>query len=201
MDRQIRVKIIQMCSLCSPDHWARLSSPCFLSKLLDRFRPQVVHGTAAPLSLPRLSLSHASTARLRYCCCLRCCRGAEPARAAMSPRALRRRPSRCRCTPRAVRARATPLPPWPSWPRAAPPRSPRLPAPSHGRRGHGPSSPPPPATAATRHSRRRAELAMEPLPPASFLPKRPPSRVPYLPRKLIDQAAPSLTRRSAAAAT
>src|SRR6185437_11333913 len=34
-----------------PHHWARLSSPHFLSKLPDRFRPQVVHGTAAPLSL------------------------------------------------------------------------------------------------------------------------------------------------------
>ena len=46
-----------MCSLCSPDHWARLSSPRFLSKLPDRFRPQVVHGTAAPLSLSFASLS------------------------------------------------------------------------------------------------------------------------------------------------
>ena len=108
------------------------------------------------------------------------------------------------CTPHASRAAARHPP---ACAHAAPTSlahatrcSPCLPVLSHGRRGHGPSSPPPPATAATRHSRRRAELAMEPLPPASFLPKRPPSRVPYLPRKLIDQAAPSLTRRSAAAA-
>jgi len=126
---------------------------------------------------------------------------------ATSPRALRRRPSRRRCTPRTVRSRARRCRHGrrgrePNSPRATPPRSPRLPAPSHGRCGHGPSSPPPPpATADPRHSRRRAELAMEPLPTASFLPKRPPRRVPYLPRKLIDQAAPSLTRRSAAAAT
>ena len=81
----------------------------------------VLKSSTAPLlfslSLPRLSLSRASAACLHCCCCcLRCCRGTEPARVAMRPRALRRRPSRRRCTPRAVRARATPLLPWLSWP-------------------------------------------------------------------------------------
>ena len=166
MDRQIRVKIIQMCSLCFPDHWARLSSPRFLLKLSNRFRPQVVHGTAAPLSLSLASLSHARAPLT--------CTAAAACAAAAAP-SLRARPRTCvpcavaprvadarhaLCAPEPRRCRHGRRGREPNSPRAAPPRSPRLPAPSHGRRGHGPSSPPPPATAATRHSRRRAELAI-----------------------------------------
>ena len=74
-----------MCSLCFPDHWARLSSPRFLSKLPDRFRPQVVHGTVAPLSLTR---EHRSLALLLPALLPRRrarVRGHEPACPAPSP--------------------------------------------------------------------------------------------------------------------
>ena len=103
-----------MCSLCFTDHWARLSSPRFLSKLPGRFRPQVVHGTA-------LAYCPTSIACVRH----HGCRSHEPSHATAAPTTPCLLYSRANATRAPRRHTSTP-----SSPRST------LPRPSYARASH-----------------------------------------------------------------
>ena len=95
----------------------RASLPCRAAPSFFFFYTLLLFDRCPSLSPSPPSLSCACANRLR-CCCQRCCRGAEPARAATRPHALRRRPPWPRGHEPSRRvplhpARRLASPPWP----------------------------------------------------------------------------------------